>query len=237
MSERLSATPALIGMAAGLALFYWGDALPLAPLPQLLGLAIFVELAFLRADLALLAVPFTAPLYLIPAALPGLRAEPLRLPLHEAALLATAAAVAARWAWDRRARSRERGAESDSASPTSAARPGALRFDLRRYLPHALFLLATLPPHVDANALLKRALAQNVAFVPGAEFHLDGHGGNTMRLNFSNATPEKIEEAVKRLGRLLAVTAHCGSTASLAGRQCNQHHQRVEVHGRTNLTQ
>ena len=144
MSERLSATPALIGMAAGLALFYWGDALPLAPLPQLLGLAIFVELAFLRADLALLAVPFTAPLYLIPAALPGLRAEPLRLPLHEAALLATAAAVAARWAWDRRARSRERGAESDSASPTSAARPGALRFDLRRYLPHALFLLAGL---------------------------------------------------------------------------------------------
>ncbi len=67
-----------------------------------------------------------------------------------------------------------------------------------------LFLLVTLPAHVEASALLKPALAQNVAFVPGDDFHLDGHGRNTMRLNFSNATPERIAEGVKRLGRVLA---------------------------------
>jgi 2-aminoadipate transaminase len=67
-----------------------------------------------------------------------------------------------------------------------------------------LFLFVTLPPHIDAGTLLKRALAQGVAFVPGDDFHLDGHGGNTMRLNFSNATPAKIGEGVKRLGRVLA---------------------------------
>ncbi|HEY9171897.1 MAG TPA: PLP-dependent aminotransferase family protein [Verrucomicrobiae bacterium] len=67
-----------------------------------------------------------------------------------------------------------------------------------------LFLFVTLPPHIDASALLKRALAHNVAFVPGDDFHLDGQGRNTMRLNFSNATPEKIEEGIKRLGRVLA---------------------------------
>lgn len=67
-----------------------------------------------------------------------------------------------------------------------------------------LFLLVTLPAHVDAGELLKRALTQNVAFVPGDDFHLDGHGRNTMRLNFSNASPEKIEEGVRRLGGALA---------------------------------
>jgi 2-aminoadipate transaminase len=67
-----------------------------------------------------------------------------------------------------------------------------------------LFLLVTLPPQVDASALLKRTLAHNVAFVPGDDFHLDGQGRNTMRLNFSNATPEKIEAGIKRLGCVLA---------------------------------
>jgi DNA-binding transcriptional MocR family regulator len=42
-----------------------------------------------------------------------------------------------------------------------------------------------------------------VAFVPGAPFHPDGSGHNTMRLNFSYMGPEKIEEGIKRLGRVL----------------------------------
>jgi len=67
-----------------------------------------------------------------------------------------------------------------------------------------LFLLVTLPSHVDAGELLKKALAQNVAFVPGDDFHLNGVGINTMRLNFSNASPEKIAAGVERLGRVLA---------------------------------
>lgn len=63
-----------------------------------------------------------------------------------------------------------------------------------------LFLWVTLPHGVDATKVLKQALEHKVAFVPGAPFHPCGGGHNTMRLNFSNATPEMIEEGISRLG-------------------------------------
>jgi 2-aminoadipate transaminase len=66
-----------------------------------------------------------------------------------------------------------------------------------------MFLLVTLPKHVNSTELLPKALAQNVAFVPGAEFHLGGKGQNTLRLNFSNASLEKIETGIRRLGEVL----------------------------------
>jgi len=59
--------------------------------------------------------------------------------------------------------------------------------------------MATLPPDCRAKDLLPEALARQVAFVPGDEFHVDGAGANTFRLNFSNATPEQIEEGMRRL--------------------------------------
>jgi 2-aminoadipate transaminase len=51
--------------------------------------------------------------------------------------------------------------------------------------------------------LLSRALEQNVAYVPGEEFHMNGEGKNTMRLNFSNARPEQIEEGIRRLAAVI----------------------------------
>jgi 2-aminoadipate transaminase len=66
-----------------------------------------------------------------------------------------------------------------------------------------MFLLVTLPKHINASKLLLAALEQLVAFVPGEEFHLNGEGKNTLRLNFSNARPERIEGGIKKLGRLL----------------------------------
>lgn len=66
-----------------------------------------------------------------------------------------------------------------------------------------MFLLVTLPEHLDAEAVLRQALAQQVAFVPGADFHVNGQGKNTLRLNFSNAHPEQIEQGIKRLGDVL----------------------------------
>ncbi len=39
--------------------------------------------------------------------------------------------------------------------------------------------------------------------MPGHAFYPDGTGKNTMRLNFSNATPEMIEEGIRRLGMVL----------------------------------
>jgi 2-aminoadipate transaminase len=66
-----------------------------------------------------------------------------------------------------------------------------------------LFLWATLPEGMDSAPVLAAAVAQQVAFVPGTSFYPTGGGANTMRLNFSNATPEKIREGIARLGRVL----------------------------------
>jgi 2-aminoadipate transaminase len=65
-----------------------------------------------------------------------------------------------------------------------------------------IFLWATLPAHMNTSQLLQAALQQRVAFVPGEEFHLNGQGKNTMRLNFTNAPPARIEEGIRKLGRL-----------------------------------
>jgi 2-aminoadipate transaminase len=68
-----------------------------------------------------------------------------------------------------------------------------------------LFLWSTLPAGVDAARVLQSAIEHKVAFVPGAPFFPCGGGENTMRLNFSNATPENIREGIRRLGRVLEV--------------------------------
>ena len=62
------------------------------------------------------------------------------------------------------------------------------------------------PPEVielRAADVLKQAIEQKVAFVPGAPFYPSGGGHNTMRINFSHATPDKIREGIARLGRVL----------------------------------
>jgi 2-aminoadipate transaminase len=70
--------------------------------------------------------------------------------------------------------------------------------------PHGgMFVWVTLPPEIDASELLARAIEQRVAFVPGAPFHPDGGARNTLRLNFTNASPERIHEGIRRLGQLL----------------------------------
>jgi DNA-binding transcriptional MocR family regulator len=67
-----------------------------------------------------------------------------------------------------------------------------------------LFSWLTLPERVDAAKLLEQALKDvRVAFVPGAAFHPDGTGANTLRLSYSLPTTERIEEGVWRLSRLL----------------------------------
>lgn len=66
-----------------------------------------------------------------------------------------------------------------------------------------LFLWGILPEELNSADVLKDAVEQKVAFVPGTPFFPTGGGHNTMRLNFSNATPEKIREGISRLGKVL----------------------------------
>lgn len=63
-----------------------------------------------------------------------------------------------------------------------------------------MFLWGVLPENIDAAEVLKVAVERKVAFVPGASFHPNGGGKNTMRLNFSFSTPEVIREGITRLG-------------------------------------
>jgi len=62
-----------------------------------------------------------------------------------------------------------------------------------------LFVWATLPSYLDATAMLPRAVAKNVAYVPGEGFYAGGSGKNNMRLNFSFVEPEKIRRGVEIL--------------------------------------
>ncbi len=66
-----------------------------------------------------------------------------------------------------------------------------------------LFLFLNLPEGFDAVKFYDRALDAGVAYVAGEFFHTDGSGRNTMRLNFSFMTPEKIVNGLKLLSRLL----------------------------------
>jgi 2-aminoadipate transaminase len=67
-----------------------------------------------------------------------------------------------------------------------------------------LFIWARLPGAVDTAALLRRAIAAKVAFVPGASFWVGRDERTTLRLNFSNSTPEQIITGVERLGSVLS---------------------------------
>ncbi|HEX8683953.1 MAG TPA: PLP-dependent aminotransferase family protein [Ardenticatenaceae bacterium] len=68
-----------------------------------------------------------------------------------------------------------------------------------------MFIWVELPEATDARELLQRAVdEEQVAFIPGHAFCAGSHQApHTMRLNFSNATPEQIEEGIERLGRVI----------------------------------
>jgi 2-aminoadipate transaminase len=66
-----------------------------------------------------------------------------------------------------------------------------------------LFLWVTLPDDINSKDFFKKALERNVAFVPGDSFFAEGGGFNTMRLNFSNAKPEMINEGIGRLAEVI----------------------------------
>ena len=61
------------------------------------------------------------------------------------------------------------------------------------------YVWLTLPPGLDAKAMLPRAVTARVAYVPGTAFFADGFGSSAMRLSFCYPTPERIREGVRRL--------------------------------------
>jgi DNA-binding transcriptional MocR family regulator len=76
----------------------------------------------------------------------------------------------------------------------------------------------TLPEGMDATAMLPRAVAALVAYVPGTGFFVDGQGRDCMRLSYCYPTPERITEGVRRISGVMEAELELintfGSTAS-----------------------
>lgn len=66
-----------------------------------------------------------------------------------------------------------------------------------------MFLWVDLPQRVDSMELLQAAIAERVAFVPGAPFYADNARMNTLRLSFVTVPPAKIDEGIARLAALI----------------------------------
>ncbi|NLG76028.1 MAG: PLP-dependent aminotransferase family protein [Xanthomonadaceae bacterium] len=66
-----------------------------------------------------------------------------------------------------------------------------------------MFIWVRLPPTIDSGVLLGKAIAENVAFVPGAPFFANDPQANTLRLSFVTVPPERIEKGIAILGELL----------------------------------
>ncbi len=78
---------------------------------------------------------------------------------------------------------------------------------IKKYLPDikytnpegGMFLWLTFPKTINTDELIKFAVKEKVAFVPGSSFFAEKIQYNNMRLNFSKPTKQEIKKGVKRL--------------------------------------
>jgi len=66
-----------------------------------------------------------------------------------------------------------------------------------------MFLWVRLPEGIDAEQLLKLAVQEGVAFVPGAPFYAGTPEKNTLRMNFTFADGETMKQGIERFARSL----------------------------------
>lgn len=94
-----------------------------------------------------------------------------------------------------------------------AERCHAMLAALAQYMPQGvqwnrpeggMFIWVTLPESLDSIELLTEAIRERVAFVPGAPFYATAPQSHTLRLSFVTVEPVRIDEGIRRLGRLIA---------------------------------
>jgi 2-aminoadipate aminotransferase apoenzyme (EC 2.6.1.39) len=67
-----------------------------------------------------------------------------------------------------------------------------------------MFIWVEGPKNFDSVKTYWKAVEKKVAYVPGCYFFVkQGQGKNTFRLNFTNVSEEKINEAIKRLSEVI----------------------------------
>jgi 2-aminoadipate transaminase len=80
-----------------------------------------------------------------------------------------------------------------------------------------LFLWVRLPEDIDTEEMFERAIENNVAYVIGNAFYVDGRGHNEMRLSFSLGSTERIEEGIRRLGKVVREELEAIRAQSVSG--------------------
>ncbi|MCB1418495.1 MAG: PLP-dependent aminotransferase family protein [Notoacmeibacter sp.] len=108
-------------------------------------------------------------------------------------------------------------AQVDKVRSVYSARRDHLLAALKREMPEGvswtqpeggMFIWVTLPEGMDGASLLAKSIeTARVAFVPGQAFFADGSGANTIRLSFSCASEDMIDEGMKRLAKLIRAQA------------------------------
>jgi DNA-binding transcriptional MocR family regulator len=75
----------------------------------------------------------------------------------------------------------------------------------------------TLPDGLDSKAMLPRAVAALVAYVPGTGFFVDGQGSDSLRLSYCYPDPDRIREGVRRLSGVLEAEVALHDTFGTGG--------------------
>lgn len=78
--------------------------------------------------------------------------------------------------------------------------PASVKFT---YPKGGLFTWVELPQQANAGDVLKKALAEGVAFVPGDAFYPNGGKEKYFRLNYASSTEKQIVEGITKLGKVL----------------------------------
>jgi 2-aminoadipate transaminase len=68
------------------------------------------------------------------------------------------------------------------------------------------YVWLTLPGGVDTVALSVAARALKVAYVPGRPFYIGDGGTSQIRLSYSRASDDEIDEGIRRIARVLEET-------------------------------
>ncbi len=66
-----------------------------------------------------------------------------------------------------------------------------------------MFLWVELPKYINTVEMFPEAVSYKVAYINGRAFYVNGDGYNTMRLNFTNARDDEIEEGIRRLADVI----------------------------------
>jgi DNA-binding transcriptional MocR family regulator len=113
-----------------------------------------------------------------------------------------------------------------------AALAGALPAGCRWTRPGGGFYVwLRLPPGLNAKAMLPRAIAARVAYVPGTGFYADGSGAGSLRLSYCYPEPSRIREGVRRLADVVSAELDLRDTFGPLAAAAGGHAGPVELAG------